>query len=105
MASLDVPEVAQAERYVLSHPKLAKGTSVPFCVFAIGVRGPEGRYRWVAEPVIEEGRAYLDTHPRPQWVDLNEEAAAALVRRVSEWYDALQATLTPNTPSGRPGNG
>src|SRR5436309_564233 len=57
---LDLPELENADERVLSHfGRDPFESTLPICVFVIGVRKPAGLYRWIIEPVIEGGRAVL----------------------------------------------
>src|SRR5262245_38279170 len=60
---LDLPTIPNADERVLSH--LGRDpfeAGLPLCVFVIGVRKPEGLYRWVVEPIVDRGRARLRPH-------------------------------------------
>jgi|SRR6516162_7674679 hypothetical protein len=93
---LDLPAPRDAdERVLLLLPRDPMETALPICVFVIGVRKPEGMYRWVVEPVIEEGRALLRRDAEPNWHALDETAATRLIAQVNRWYDVLQSDLTP----------
>jgi hypothetical protein len=93
---LDLPDDRTANERVLSHTgRDPSEATLPVCVFVIGVRKLEGIYRWVVEPVIEEGRALLVRDGEPNWQVLDEAGAARLIDQVNAWYDALQRTLTP----------
>jgi len=61
----------------------------------IGVRKPEGIYRWIVEPVIGDGRALLDRDTEAGWQTLDEEAVARILRQVNAWYDARNGGSTP----------
>jgi hypothetical protein len=71
--------------------------SLPLCVFVIGVRKPEGVYRWAVEPAVEEGRALLRRDTEGKWQALDETGAARLISQVNAWYDALNGGPTPRT--------
>jgi hypothetical protein len=102
VAYLDLPSIPNADERVLGHfagnPFEAQ---LPVCTFAIGVRKPEGIYRWVVEPVVEDGRARLDRRVRSKqdaetnWHTLDRAGAARLIAQVNDYYDALQGDLTP----------
>jgi hypothetical protein len=82
---LDLPDLRMAELGVFSHSR----ASVPICVFVIGIRKPEGIYRWSAEPLVEDGRAVLRPNEDPNWQPLDDAGAARLISQVNAWYDAL----------------
>jgi hypothetical protein len=57
---MDLPDMKNADERVLSHlGRNSMEADLPLCAFVIGVRKPEGTYRWVVEPVVEDGRAVL----------------------------------------------
>jgi hypothetical protein len=93
---MDLPTIEDADEGVRSrlseHPLEAK---VPVCVFVIGVRKPEGIYRWVVEPVIDGGRAVLRRDTNGTWQPLDEAGAARLLDQVNAWYDALNGGPAP----------
>jgi hypothetical protein len=85
---LDLPDIRHADERVLSHLSRSPSDSIPICVFVIGVRKPEGIYRWVVEPIIEDGQPLLRRDGEPNWQALDETGVARLVDQVSDWYDA-----------------
>jgi hypothetical protein len=89
---LDLPERQTVEERVMSHGVTLKRTPeeewAPMCVFAIGVRKPEGIYRWSMEPVVADGRASLRECLDANWQPLDEEGADRLIGQVNAWYDA-----------------
>ena len=86
---LDLPTSQNAGERVLSHlasdPSRA---SLPICVFVIGVRKPEGIYRWIVEPVVEDRQALLRRDGQTDWQTLDEAGVARLIGQVNAWYDA-----------------
>jgi hypothetical protein len=95
---LDLPDIQNADERVLSH--LGRDpfeAGLPICAFVIGVRKPEGIYRWVVEPVIDDGRALLHREVESNWQNLDEAGAARLIGQVNAWYDALNGGSTPKT--------
>jgi hypothetical protein len=104
---LDLPALRNADERVLSHlgrDPLEAG--LPLCAFVIGVRKPEGLYRWVVEPVVADGRAILQPHVHMQpdaqatWQTLDDAGAGRLIAQVNAYYDALNAGSSPK-PDGR----
>lgn len=69
--------------------------TLPLCLFLIDVRKPEGSYRWVVEPVIQDGRPVLIRSKESEWQALDEPGVERLIRQVNEWYDALQSSVVP----------
>jgi hypothetical protein len=88
---MDLPDIRHAEERVLSH----RADSLPICVFVIGARKPEGVYRWIVEPVIEDGQAQLRQAAEPHWQVLDEAGAARLIDQVNVWYDARKSDFAP----------
>lgn len=104
---LDLPTIQDADERVLSH--LGRDpieAGLPLCVFVIGVRKPEGIYRWVMEPVVDDGRAILEPHvvrqrdAQQKWQPLDSGEAERLISQVNAYYDALHAG-SPAKPNGR----
>jgi hypothetical protein len=94
---LDLPDVRDVDERVA--PAFSGDhceVRFPLCIFAIGVRKPEGIYRWVVEPAVEDGKALLRRDAETNWHTLDEPGAARLIDRVNAWYDALSG------PSRRP---
>jgi hypothetical protein len=102
VACMDLPDKPDSDERLLSrqskHPTEA---SFPICLFVIGVRKPEGIYRWSVEPVIEEGRPVLRRWPvsrrevNASWHPLDEVGGARLIDQVNAWYDALNGDSAP----------
>ncbi|SRR6266849_5471275 len=90
---LDLPEIQRVELGVMSHGLTLKRNPVeklvPICVFVVGVRKPEGIYRWSLEPVVENGQASLRECREANWQDLDEQGADRLIGQVNAWYDAV----------------
>jgi hypothetical protein len=101
---LDLPDTQTAEVGVFSHTleRDPFEASLPICAFMIGVRKPEGIYRWSVEPVVEDGRALLRRDVEPNWQPLDEAGAARLIGQVNAWYDALNGDSTPKRPGRHP---
>lgn len=101
IADMDLPTVEEAEKRVLAHlDHNASEAALPLGVFAVGIRKPEGIYRWNVEPVVEDGRPLLRPNTRADWKPLDGEAAARLIAQVNLWYDALHEAQDP-VPPGR----
>jgi hypothetical protein len=107
VAHLDLPTIQNADEGVLSHlGRDAFEAGLPLCVFVIGVRKPKGLYRWVVEPVVDNGRALLQPHAPSQrddeakWHTLDDAGAERLIAHVNLYYDALNA-YSPPKPGGR----
>jgi tetratricopeptide (TPR) repeat protein len=92
---MDLPDAQEADERVRS---LVGGDGVeptlPVCVFVIGVRKPEGIYRWVVEP-FDDGRAVLRRDGEATWQPLDEAGGDRLIGQVNAWYDALDGGATP----------
>jgi hypothetical protein len=93
--SMDLPDSKNADERVLSHlGRDPLEAELPICVFVIGVRKPEGIYRWVVEPVVGDGSARLRRDAEPAWRALDEAGVARLIGQVNAWYDALNGDAT-----------
>jgi hypothetical protein len=93
---LDLPAIQNAGERALGHrgrDPLEAG--IPLSVFVIGVRKPEGLYRWAVEPVVENGHALLQRPAEGNWQTLDEAGATRLIARVNAWYDALNGSSFP----------
>jgi hypothetical protein len=99
---LDLPVIQNADERVLSH--LGRDpfeAGLPLCVFVIGVRKPEGLYRWVVEPIVDQGRAMLqpsvftEREVQAKWQPLDDAGAGRLIAQVNTYYDALSAAALP----------
>jgi hypothetical protein len=96
VADIDLPDFEDADERVLSHlGSEATEATLPLCVFVIGVRKPEGIYRWIVEPVVDDGRALLRRDVDTTWQPLDESEAARLIGQVNAWYDTLNGGSTP----------
>lgn len=88
---LDLPDIQDADERVLSDGgRTASEGKLPICAFVIGVRKPEGIWRWVVEPVIEDGRAVLRPGGKRNWHALDDAGIARLVKQVNAWYGARE---------------
>jgi hypothetical protein len=93
---MDLPDIPNGDKRVLSNRgRDLFEAALPLCVFVVGVRKPEGLYRWAVEPVVDDGRAVLHRAVEANWQPLDEEGAACLIGQVKAWYDALNGGSTP----------
>lgn len=90
---LDLPDPQGVELGVFSHFQ----ASLPICVCVIGIRKPEGIYRWSVEPVVKDGQALLHPDGEGKWQTLDEAAADRLIAQVDAWYDALKGDSIQKT--------
>jgi hypothetical protein len=96
VSCLDLPPVGEADEQLQSHRSGDPShTALPICAFVIGVRKPEGIYRWIAEPVVTDGRALLHRDSEGSWQALDESGVAHLLRQVNTWADALHEDARP----------
>lgn len=101
-AYMDLPTHQEADQYIASPlPGDPSRASLPLCVFVLGVRKPEGIYRWIVEPVVENGQARLARAGQGTWQTLDRAGVARLIEQVNAWYDALNSGSSPKT-HGRP---
>lgn len=90
VGSIDLPDIQGAdERIAACLPGNPSEATFPLCVFAIGVRKPEGIYRWVIAPVVDGGQAQLHQEGQADWQTLDAAGAARLIGQVNAWYDAF----------------
>ncbi len=95
---LDLPPIEDAEEYVHSqNGRDSFEAGLPLGIFLIGVRKPEGLYRWVVEPGIDDGRALLRHNVKTNWQPLDEPGARRLINQVNAWYDALNGESPPKS--------
>jgi hypothetical protein len=105
---MDLPSIHSADERVLGHTRNALRSDsfeaeLPICAFVIGVRKPEGIYRWSVEPVVEDGQAVLRPCPvsrrdvEKSWQTLDDAGAARLIGQVNAWYDARNGGSAPRT--------
>ncbi len=90
VSSIDLPDIHNAIERILS--PLGRDTveaMLPICVFAIGVRKPEGIYRWIVEPIVDDGRPLLHRNVGENWQTLDAAGAVHLIGQVKAWYQAL----------------
>jgi hypothetical protein len=100
---IDLPDIRDAEERVLSHRGADSSEAMlPTCAFVIGVRKPEGIYRWLVEPAIDEGRALLHRNGGAAWQTLDEAGVARLIGQVNAWYDALNGGSPPPARARHP---
>jgi hypothetical protein len=104
---LDLPAIQNADERVLSHRgRDLFEAGIPLCVFVIGVRKPEGVYRWVVEPIVTDGRAILQPQVLTQrdvqarWQPMDDAGAERLIAKVNAYYDALNAGTPPKPDLG-----
>lgn len=96
---MDVP--SPLERPVFSHlGRDSFEAGLPICAFVIGIRKPEGIFRWVVEPIIEDGKPTLHRDAETDWQPLDEEGVTRLIGQVNAWYDTIQEEAPPK-PRGR----
>ena len=89
VADMDLPNVKDANGRVRSHlGRDSFEAELPVCAFVIGVRKPEGIYRWVVEPAVDNGRPLLRRDAETRWHALDEAGVDRLIDQVDAWYDA-----------------
>jgi hypothetical protein len=105
---LDLPNDQGADERILSHlERDSLETELPIGVFVIGVRELEGIYRWVVEPVVEDGQAVLRPGAKSKrdagagWQTLDEAGVARLIGQVNAWYDARNGGSAPRPRARR----
>jgi hypothetical protein len=91
---LDLPDLKDADERVLSHfGRNSDEATLPVCAFVIGVRKPEGVYRWIVEPVVADEQAVLRRDVPADWHPLDGSSVGCLIAQVNAWYDALNGAV------------
>jgi hypothetical protein len=70
---MDLPDTSDIDEQARS--RRARNPAIiefPICDLVIGVRKPEGMYRWDIEPVVDEGRALLSLNRDADWQPLDD---------------------------------
>lgn len=91
---LELPDVPSAD--LGPRPMRRKqllGFTMPLCAFLFDVRSNRGFFRWIIEPVLDEGEPRLARQPSNEWTRLDERVIGDIVDRVVDWYDALALRL------------
>lgn len=102
-ASLDMPNPSKVdERICFDVDKLYRTGGLPLAIFAIGVRQPEGIYRWLVEPIVEEDDVALQPQLTGPWQSLDDAGVERLIDRVNAWYEALNGGPTAKPSNRRP---
>jgi hypothetical protein len=107
----DVAPVAAEEANRVLRPALQQLSSpgefpYPVCLFYFTMANDEGRYTWVAEPLVDEaGRPILQVHAEADCQPLTSAALDGIVRRVERWYDAFYVSVTRHLNGAGPGDG
>jgi hypothetical protein len=95
----DLPDAQEADELVISHVgRRPVESNLPICAFVINVRKPEGIYRWVVEPVADDGRSVLQRPGKANWQPLDEAGVAHLIAQVHAWYDARNGASPARSP-------
>jgi hypothetical protein len=99
---IDLPGFQDLDKRILSHrSKDPLEAALPVCVFAIGVRKPDGFYRWIVQPVVDGGRALLQRDAEATWQPLDDAGVDRLIGQVNAWYDALNGVSPPKARVGK----
>jgi hypothetical protein len=69
----------------------------PVCLFFFTMENNQGWYTWVAEPVVQSGKALLRAHEEADCRPLHKGALDEIVARVNLWYDAFFQNLALDT--------
>ena len=76
----------------------------PVCMFLFTMEENKAWYTWVAEPVVQTGKAILRMHQRADCQPLNNAALNQIVAHVDRWYDTFLENLVANPiDGGKPG--
>lgn len=72
----------------------------PVCMFFFTMEENQGWYTWIAEPVVQAGKAHLQMNKDADCTPLDTTAMDEIVARVDRWYEAFFANLVPNSANG-----
>lgn len=63
----------------------------PVCLLYFTMQNNEGRFTWIAEPVLENGKPLLKYHGEADTRKFDKEALDGIVEKVNQWFDAMPA--------------
>jgi hypothetical protein len=63
----------------------------PVCLLYFTMQNNEGRYTWIAEPVLEDGHPVLTYHGEADAKKLDKEALDSIIDKINLWFDAMPA--------------
>ena len=72
-------------------PRMLRRGSFPFpvCLLYFTMENNEGRFTWIAEPIIEEGKPVLKYHEAANTRKFDKGALDEIVDKINNWYDAM----------------
>jgi hypothetical protein len=65
----------------------------PVCLFFFTMRDEQALFSWLAEPVVTGSGPKLVHHVKTNCVPLHDELLDDVVKRVVNWYDAVESVL------------
>jgi hypothetical protein len=63
----------------------------PVCLLYFTMQNNEGRYTWIAEPVLEDGHPVLTYHAESNAKKLDKKALDSIIDKINLWFDAMPA--------------
>lgn len=63
----------------------------PVCLLYFTMQNNEGRYTWIAEPVLEHGQPVLTYHGEADAKKFDKEALDSIIDKINLWFDAMPA--------------
>jgi hypothetical protein len=72
----------------------------PVCLFFFTMEEDQGWYTWVAEPVLESGKAHLRMCMDANCKPLGKAALNEIVAQVDRWYDTFFENLVTDSTNG-----
>lgn len=70
-----------------------RDTPFPVCLFFFTMMDDKAYFKWIVEPIVEDGKATLRLHEENMLEALDNAQLDELVSRVEEWYDVRSALL------------
>jgi hypothetical protein len=61
----------------------------PVCLLYFTMQNNEGRYTWIAEPVLENCRPVLTYHGKADARKFDKEALDSIIDKINLWFDAM----------------
>ncbi len=61
----------------------------PVCLLYFTMENNEGRFTWIAEPVLAEGKPVLKYHGKANTKKFDKKVLDELVEKINKWFDAM----------------
>jgi hypothetical protein len=63
----------------------------PACLLYFTMENNEGRFTWIAEPVLEDGKPVLRYHGEADTKKFDKGALDNIIEQINKWFDAMDA--------------